>query len=276
MTPEIDIQAVLLDVDKTMVSNGSLDVPSTHVTDAIRRTGEAMPTGLVTARQPQKADYLIKHLELTGLSALSNGAQVFDAKNNQMVVERIIDHMAVMSIAEELHKLGIPFWVQDNGVDYVITDTQKTDEELRKYRPLSTYKPQKPLVIVGSPLPPDAVKTISGMIQAGYPQLTAFPAHRHPDGSVDLFIADQKTNKADAVKEIAERLGIDPKKFLAIGDGLNDTPFMQQCGIAVAVGNAEPEVKALANYIAPSWDNDGVADALERFVLFDRNTHKKA
>ena len=108
MRPEINIRAVLSDADNTLVGNDSREMPSVRVTSALRRAGQYVPTGLMTARQPQKAMPLIRHLEMTGLSAFSNGAQIYDAKKEQMVLERIIDPLAVITIATELKKLGIP------------------------------------------------------------------------------------------------------------------------------------------------------------------------
>jgi len=43
--------------------------------------------------------------------------------------------------------------------------------------------------------------------------------------------------------------------------------MMKAAGVAVAVGNAKPEVKAIADFIAPDHDQDGVAAAVERYVL---------
>jgi hypothetical protein len=49
--------------------------------------------------------------------------------------------------------------------------------------------------------------------------------------------------------------------------GYNDFSMMMACRLKVAMGNAVPELKEIAHYIAPSVDNDGVADVIERFVL---------
>ncbi len=54
---------------------------------------------------------------------------------------------------------------------------------------------------------------------------------------------------------------------MAIGDSLNDLEMIRYAGIGVAMGNARPEVKEEADYITASNDADGVAEAIERFVL---------
>ena len=55
--------------------------------------------------------------------------------------------------------------------------------------------------------------------------------------------------------------------MLAAGDSPNDIAMLNAVGMPVAVGNAEEEVKAVAKYIAPPNHEDGVAEAIERFVL---------
>ena len=62
-------------------------------------------------------------------------------------------------------------------------------------------------------------------------------------------------------------LDIKQSEMMAIGDSPNDMAMLLASGMPVAVGNAEDEVKAIAEYIAPSNDEDGVADAVEKFVL---------
>ena len=54
---------------------------------------------------------------------------------------------------------------------------------------------------------------------------------------------------------------------IGIGDGNNDKPWLLMCGLKVTMGNAVPELKAIADYIAPGVENDGVADVIEKFVL---------
>ena len=54
---------------------------------------------------------------------------------------------------------------------------------------------------------------------------------------------------------------------MAFGDGDNDTVMLQEVGFGVAMGNAEEQVKRAADYITLTNDEEGVAEAIEKFVL---------
>jgi len=73
--------------------------------------------------------------------------------------------------------------------------------------------------------------------------------------------------KWGAVAAVAGHLGIDASEIAAFGDDFNDAEMIEKCGIGVAMGNAIDEVKAVADYITVSNDEDGVAVWLEENVL---------
>lgn len=83
----------------------------------------------------------------------------------------------------------------------------------------------------------------------------------------NLEIGGATTSKAEALRQMGKLLGIDSSEMMAAGDSPNDIAMLRACGFPVAVGNAVDEVKAVAKYIAPPNDEDGVADAVEKFVL---------
>ncbi|HJW83423.1 MAG TPA: HAD-IIB family hydrolase, partial [Anaerolineae bacterium] len=74
-------------------------------------------------------------------------------------------------------------------------------------------------------------------------------------------------NKGTALKRLAEHLGIPLKRIAVIGDGGNDVSMFEVAGLAVAMGNAAPEVQAAADVVAPTNDAGGVAWALRELIL---------
>jgi hypothetical protein len=74
-------------------------------------------------------------------------------------------------------------------------------------------------------------------------------------------------HKGAALERLAGMLGISREKVLAIGDNGNDKTMIEWAGVGVAMGNAIDEVKAVANWIAPTVEDDGAAAAIEKFAF---------
>ena len=78
-------------------------------------------------------------------------------------------------------------------------------------------------------------------------------------------------SKGAALERVAVYLSVPQKQVMAMGDSDNDVEMVAWAGLGVAMGNATPVVKAVADYIAPSVEDDGVAVAIERFCLDDQD-----
>ena len=73
--------------------------------------------------------------------------------------------------------------------------------------------------------------------------------------------------KGAALERLLNQLGLKREQLMACGDGLNDMPMLQYAGLSVAMANAQPEAKAAADAITLSNDEDGVAAAVEQYLL---------
>lgn len=78
-------------------------------------------------------------------------------------------------------------------------------------------------------------------------------------------------SKGSALEQVAASLGISQEQTMAIGDSGNDTEMVAWAGLGVAMGNATEGVKAVADFIAPSVEEDGAAVAIETFCLDERD-----
>ena len=82
-----------------------------------------------------------------------------------------------------------------------------------------------------------------------------------------IEIVPRGASKGDGLRRVLDRLAVDPAQTLAIGDGENDIEMLQLVGLGVAMGNAGVAVKRAADAVTATNDADGVALALERYVL---------
>ena len=87
-----------------------------------------------------------------------------------------------------------------------------------------------------------------------------------------LEFFSNKTSKAVAMEKLGEYYGITREEMIALGDQVNDLPMIEYAGFGIAMENAVERVKAVADYITSTNEEDGVARAIEKFVL---NTKKE-
>lgn len=82
-----------------------------------------------------------------------------------------------------------------------------------------------------------------------------------------IIITHAEATKQHGVFEVAKLLGLQTHDMIGVGDGYNDFPLLLACGLKVAMGNAVPELKEIADYVAPTVENDGVVDIINKFIL---------
>ena len=82
-----------------------------------------------------------------------------------------------------------------------------------------------------------------------------------------LEFLNKKVNKGTGLELLASHLGVKQEEVIAMGDAGNDLHMIEYAGMGIAMGNAFKEVKEAANYITDNNENDGVATAIEKFVL---------
>lgn len=86
------------------------------------------------------------------------------------------------------------------------------------------------------------------------------------DGSF-ILITNKLASKKSAIEYVQQKLGITKVETMGIGDMLNDLPLFEASGFKVAMGNGDQALKDKADYIAASIDDDGVAEAITKFII---------
>ncbi len=83
-----------------------------------------------------------------------------------------------------------------------------------------------------------------------------------------VHINNPGVNKYEALKIACGMIALTPQDVMAIGDYENDLEMIKNCGLGVAVANAIPEVKRVADYVTENNDGLGIVEVVEKFVLF--------
>ncbi len=83
----------------------------------------------------------------------------------------------------------------------------------------------------------------------------------------ECAVTSREATKQRALKNLCRTYGIAREHVLAVGDSRNDVPMLRWAGVGVAMGNAEPDVKRSVGRVTATNERDGVARAIERYVL---------
>lgn len=80
-------------------------------------------------------------------------------------------------------------------------------------------------------------------------------------------ITSVNVNKWNAIEKLAENLQIKPEEIMAIGDNINDKEMIENAGLGVIMSNSAPYMKEFADVVVSDNNEDGVAEAIEKYVL---------
>lgn len=80
-------------------------------------------------------------------------------------------------------------------------------------------------------------------------------------------LINRKFDKGQGIRRLCRHLGVDLQDTFGFGDSMNDLEMMQTVGVAVAMANGNEQIKALADYICPPVEEDGLAKAFARYQL---------
>ena len=251
---------VVADVDGTLIAPG---VDSSQATSErlIRAVNEVQKLGVIfslaTARSLDKVEGLIKSLSLNSLIILDNGARIYDCLVQKYISNSFIPHNQVKEILNILSE----FQYEVN----IINDSGRIQYNPSSKIPLTDIV--KIVILDISPFQAQEVyERISNMQNIS---VTKSVSGSDPVKE-SIHITGMEAKKEKALKKIADLSGINLQSALVIGDSYNDFSIMAISGFKVAMGNSVSEIKAIADYIAPSYQEDGVAHVLEKFIL-DKN-----
>jgi len=250
------IEGIIIDFDGTLA--GVSHVVSPRVRAAIAQANDKVKISLCTGRPYKFVTAHARDLGLETLHVAEGGARVVD-RNGKIYWEKTIDPKSVRALFAIASEEGMDFLAQIDGIDRF--DWAPPTE--------GTFPAMAHVVMHAQERA--RTETVLARVQAGVPDVHAILTHYQEDEAspvmwgADITAAD--ANKQHALLHLARIEGLDLKNFMAIGDGYNDFPLLMACGFKVAMGNAVPELKAIADYVAPTVDEDGMAEVIEKFVL---------
>lgn len=265
------VKLVAIDLDGTLLdSRKRISEPTLA---ALRQAVDrGVKVVIASARPPRSVRAIYRQLGLDTLQVNYNGALVWDEPAQRVLLHRPIRGALALRIIEHARDLFEEVLVSVEILDRWYTDRDDhayTTETGRLFKPDGICpceqfcsQPVTKLMLLGEP-------RIMSRLDAELGR--RFGEHvtvLHTDRDL-LQIMDRRVSKGVALKLLGRHYGIDRREIMAIGDAPNDVGMLQVAGIAVAMDNAHPLVKDVADWVAPSNDDHGVSAALQRFGLCD-------
>ena len=267
---------ILTDLDGTLLRDDKTLSPANR-TALERAAGQGAQVVLSTGRSYKSLSQELRDLPFLRYFILVNGAKVYDLQTDTVLYRAEVP----MDVAQGLFQM---FESLDACIDCYQNDTGLIDrkyyEHLDRYIddphalkmtqdcrvPLDNFREairaggesvQKLQAFFHTP---EARTEALHLLHETYPQLilsSSLPGN--------LEINAPGATKGDALLALCRALQLDPACAIAFGDGTNDLSMLRNAGIGAAMANAEPEVLAAADLVAPSNQEDGVAQVLSRW-----------
>jgi Cof subfamily protein (haloacid dehalogenase superfamily) len=271
--------ALVLDIDGTLLDEQNLIRPRTYA--AIGRARAAgVVVMLATGRSSWGTREVMDQLELDTPAIVVNGAGVYDRREDRLIhyytlPEPMVRNLLAYSWREEL----LPVVSSPNG-QFARQPVGPETGILADLRSLQLVEPEElprrevTRVTLFSLKHPDSHSFHRDVARAAgdYPAYyTHFPlsALAHFRASTAQVVDAQPDcgGKAEALRVLKERYGIEAARVVAVGDANNDIPILRVAGLGVAMGNGSPEAKAVAGRIIGDNESDALAELIEELFL---------
>lgn len=263
------IKAIFLDLDGTLNNDAKQITPRTReALMFVQKRGVRLV--LASARPAPGLHKERDALELDrfgGILMSYNGGRIADAATGQVLFETAMDRDTAKAVLRKLESLPVTP-ILDDGRQFYVTDRSgyKVDYECKNNRMtcrevgnLADFLPFAPVKLLLS-ADPEEISLLQQKIAAMLPpELTVVQT-----APFYLEVIPASVNKGQGVLDTCRALGIDPADTVAFGDAQNDVPMLKAAGIGVAMGNAAAAVRAAADAVTASNNEDGIALWLEK------------
>jgi len=270
-----DIQLLVLDIDGTIA--GDSNEIREPVKQAVRAAqAKGIQVAIATGRMYQSALRFYRDLGATLPLMVYQGALIKDPATNTVHRHWTVPSQLAKALLNDFEqpelraKLSVHFYINDQL--YVREMTPETEDYLDRSTiqaipvgDLCTTLHQEPTKVLALAKEVELIDALLIELRQRY-----LPTELYLTKSVATFFeaTNPLVNKGSAVQYLAEDyLGLQPENVMVVGDNFNDLEMIQYAGIGVAMGNAPEPVKAIANWVAPSVEADGVSAAIEEFLL---------
>ena len=274
---KIKTRMIGMDLDGTLLTTEKKLTPYTQ--DVLKR---AIAQGIIvlpaTGRPVSCVPEEIMHFPGIRYAVTANGGRIVDVQENRTIYENLVPvdkAYAILSVFEKYDTLREIYY---DGIGYSEETMLKNIHRYIEPGPMADY-----MVATRRPIPDVHAKFVEtnrpvDKVQGIFASLAdKDEALKELEKITDIEITGalsqnveinaKDVDKGNALLRLGQILGIPGEEIMAFGDGTNDRKMLEKVGTGVAMANGVPEVKAAADYITASNDEEGVARFIEKYVL---------
>jgi len=267
------IKLVAIDMDGTLLNSKKelLEETKQYFKDFHKKETETLLV-LCTGRPETGIRPYLKdlgYLEENHYIISQNGANIYESRTGKRVMDAFLDSAAIQKWIELGKKHGIS--VMGAGVDYYYCFDQEPTEWMEFDVKLVSGKLKR--IPTKESLNTDFYKIL---LMGDEEQLNEFETYIPEEWRDEFYVVrSQKylvevltkgVNKAFGLEKLAQKLNILPSEIAAIGDAANDVEMLEYAGLAIAMGNASEEVKAISDIVTDTNENNGVIKAIDQLI----------
>ncbi|GIM29297.1 hypothetical protein CPJCM30710_19630 [Clostridium polyendosporum] len=265
-----NFKMICLDIDGTLLNSNHKISPKVKETIKIVANEKQIPVILVSARMPKGIAFLQKELEIEQPIICYSGALILD-KNGEMLSKESISVSSFEEIYKLVHDFNIHISLYKDDEWYVeeMDEWAKQESEITNITPIiMNFKelielwrkegtgPNKILIMAN----PNEIDMLKENIK--YNNLNIYPSK-----TTYLEIMPIEASKTSAISSLQKIFNIEKSEIIAMGDNYNDIDMIEYAGLGIAMGNAPEDVKKHANDVTLTNDEDGVAEAIKKYVI---------
>jgi Cof subfamily protein (haloacid dehalogenase superfamily) len=279
-----DIKIISLDLDGTLLdSRKRLSEKNRIALQAAAEKGVLIvpTTGRFFGMMPEA----IRELPFVRYAITINGAQVYDRQTDTAIVreeiplDMAIDLMRLIDGYDVIYDCYRGNWgwmtgaLQEKAEFYapdvhylkMVREFRNSVPDLKAYLESTRAEGDVQKVMLFSRNTQGSESVVKAVAEAVAEKFPLIKATSSTWNNLELNIAT--AHKGNSLKRFAEYLGFTLDNCMALGDGTNDLTMIEAAGIGVAMSNAHSSVLSAADFVTVSNDEDGVAEAINRFVL---------
>lgn len=265
-----NFKMVCLDIDGTLLNSNHKISENTKEVIKIVANEKQIPVILVSARMPKGIVYLQRELEIKQPIICYSGALILD-NCGDMLSKQFINLSDFKNIYKFTNNLSVHISLYKDDEWYVekMDYWAKQESEITNITPnfidfnnlIEVWReegtgPNKILCMAS----PEEITLLKENIKSDNLNI-------YPSKPTYLEIMPIQASKTSAINFLQKKFNIERSNIICMGDNYNDIDMIEYAGLGIAMGNAPDDVKIHANYVTLTNDEDGVAEALKKYVL---------